>query len=887
MYSQASRFARPAAAGASLSLEPGDDFGPRYRIESLIGEGGMGKVYKAYDKELDRIVALKLVRSELASDPASMQRFKQELLLASKISHKNILRIHDLGDVEGMKFISMTYVEGEDLGDVITREGRLPLERAVAIFKRLCGALEAAHNEGVVHRDLKPRNILIDRLDNVYISDFGLAKSLEESATAMTRTGEILGTPRYMSPEQAQAFPTDHQSDLYSLGLIFYEMVTGDVPFRGGSMLQVMNQRVMQAPKSPKSVVPELPDYIDAIIMRCLEKDQTRRYKSAGEILQDLEAGRAAPTPASTLVVPEAPAPVAIRDTPVRRGWLIAVGAAVLGIAFSMAIPSVRNSIFKRSSGGATPAQERYMAILPFRAPADDEKLKYQAEGVVESLSAKLFQLKNVHLASATAAQNANLKDPIDKIAHDLGVTLVVQGTVQGSGDNIGITVKLDDVAGKKTLWSQEFKGLRQDLLTVQDEIYTKLVAALDLKLSNEEMARGSTRPTEDIGAYDLYLRARNLSQAKKDEKNTKAALDLYDQATRKDPSFALAYAGMSVVCIDMYNSTKDSSWSDRALNAAQQAQRLNDNLPEVHSSLGGIYITTGKTAQGIAELRRALELAPNSDQGYRRLGTAYAVSGRKVEAIDAYKKAVQVNPYYWLNYSQLGTAYARFGDYEKGISAFQEVLRLDPANAAAYSDIGAVYGREGKWNECIQAFQKSLQLKPSPRVYHNLGLVFLYQGRYPEAIDVLQKSVDLAPNEQLFVGTLANGYALSGQKEKAASFYDRAIALCFKAYQVNPNDAGNLGYMALYHAKKGDLTRAAEYIRRARSLNANDSDVIYKEAIIHLIAGKQAEALSSLRQAFQKGHSLDVAKNDPELQALRKSPEFDKLLQEFSRKAN
>src|SRR5229473_8069664 len=313
MYSQASRFARPSVAGASLRLEPGDDFGPRYRIESLIGEGGMGKVYKAYDKELDRIVALKLVRSELASDPASMQRFKQELLLASKISHKNILRIHDLGDVEGMKFISMTYVEGEDLGDVITREGRLLLERAVAIFKRLCGALEAAHAEGVVHRDLKPRNILIDRLDNVYISDFGLAKSLEESANAMTRTGEILGTPRYMSPEQAQAFPTDHQSDLYSLGLIFYEMVTGDVPFRGGSMLQVMNQRVMQAPQNPKVVVPDLPDYIAAIIMRCLEKDQTRRYQSASEILQDLDAGRAAPTPASSLVIPEEPTPVVVK----------------------------------------------------------------------------------------------------------------------------------------------------------------------------------------------------------------------------------------------------------------------------------------------------------------------------------------------------------------------------------------------------------------------------------------------------------------------------------------------------------------------------------------------------------------------------------------------
>jgi tetratricopeptide (TPR) repeat protein/TolB-like protein/tRNA A-37 threonylcarbamoyl transferase component Bud32 len=886
MSSQASRFARPAAAGASLQLEPGDDFGPRYRIESLIGEGGMGKVYKAYDKDLDRIVALKLVRSELASDPASMQRFKQELLLASRISHKNILRIHDLGDVEGMKFISMTYVEGEDLGDVITREGRLPLERAVAIFKRLCGALEAAHAEGVVHRDLKPRNILIDRLDNVYISDFGLAKSLEESATAMTRTGEILGTPRYMSPEQAQALPTDHQSDLYSLGLIFYEMVTGDVPFRGGSMLQVMNQRVMQAPKNPQSVVPELPDYIAAIIMRCLEKDQTRRYQSAAEILKDLDAGRAAPTPASTLVIPEEPAPVAVKAKPARRGWLIAAGALVVAVALSMAIPSVRNTVLRRQFGAAAPVPEKYMAILPFRAPADDEKLKYQAAGVVESLSAKLFQLKNVHLASAAAVETASKKDSIDKIAQDLGVPLVVQGTVQGSGDKISITVKLDDVPGKKTLWTQEFSGMRQDLLTVQDDIYNKLVAALDLKLGNEDLARGATHPTEDVGAYDLYLRAKSL-QTKKDEKSVKDALDLYDQAIKKDPGFALAYAGLSAASIYMYDSTKVSSWSEKALSAAQQAQRLNDNLPEVHFSLGGIYVVTGKTAEAIVELKRALQLAPNSDDGYRRLGAAYLANGRKVEAIDAYQKAVKANPYYWKNHSQLGIAYGRFAEYDNSIKAFREVLRLDPGNFDTYANIGIAYGREGKWDESIQAFQKSLELKPVSGTYKNLGVVYLFQGKYPEAINVLQRAVNLSPNEQLFVGTLANAYRYSGQTDKAAPLYDRAIALCFKAFQVNPRDAGNLGYLALYYARKGDYTRALEYIRRARSINGNDAQLIYNEALVHAIAGKQTDALHTLGEAFQKGYKPEEAKNDPELKALRTNPEFDKLLNEFSRKAN
>ena len=269
------------------AIGPGTQFGPRYRIESVIGEGGMGKVYKAYDKDLDRTVALKVVRPELASDPNSMQRFKQELLLASRISHRNILRIHDLGDVGGMKFISMAYVDGKDLHDLLAESGRLPLERVVNIAKQLASALDAAHSEGVVHRDLKPRNVLIDATDHVYVSDFGLAKSLEgDTATQMTRAGEVLGTPRYMSPEQAESKPADHRSDIYSYGVILYEMATGEPPFAGDSTMQVMYQHVTQAPRNPKLVNPEVPDYLAAVILKCLEKDPIKRYPQAREILQ-------------------------------------------------------------------------------------------------------------------------------------------------------------------------------------------------------------------------------------------------------------------------------------------------------------------------------------------------------------------------------------------------------------------------------------------------------------------------------------------------------------------------------------------------------------------------------------------------------------------------
>ena len=254
---------RPISGPVSWpTFEPGSSFGVRYRIESLLGQGGMGAVYKAYDTELDRTVAIKLVRPELASNPETMQRFKQELLLASKISHKNILRIYDLGDSGGIKFISMAFVEGCDLAGLIESTGRLALDRALSFTLQLCAAMDAAHREGVVHRDLKPQNILIDQADRLYVSDFGLAKSLAPEAATMTRTGQLLGTPRYMSPEQVEGKEVDHRSDLYSLGLIIFEMFTAEVPFRGDSALQIMFQRMTAAPKDPRTLRPDMPDYV-------------------------------------------------------------------------------------------------------------------------------------------------------------------------------------------------------------------------------------------------------------------------------------------------------------------------------------------------------------------------------------------------------------------------------------------------------------------------------------------------------------------------------------------------------------------------------------------------------------------------------------------------
>ena len=869
----------------SLGLEPGAELGARYRIEARLGEGGMGTVYKAYDKELDRLVALKLVRPDLTADPAVMQRFKQELLLASKISHKNILRIHDLGEVAGVKFITMAYVDGCDLSHLLKNDGRMPADRATKVARQLCEGLGAAHAEGVMHRDLKPQNILLDKAGVPYISDFGLAKSLEGGAAAMTRTGQLLGTPRYMSPEQVESDSVDHRSDLYSLGLIFYEMVTGDVPFKGDSTLQLMYQRVKEKPGSPKLLNPDLPDYLVRIIMRCLEKDPARRYQHAGEILADLDAQR---SPSRSLSLQ-----IALPKLP-RLGWkwMMAGAGAVIMLAL-MAFP-VRNIMLRRRSPApspsvsvAAPAQARYIAILPFRVLGEQASLGYISEGLVEALSAKLFQLKDLRVASAAAVEKASKQQSLDKIAQDLGVSLILQGTLQGTKDNLQIALNLEDVAAGRRLWTQEFSAAPKDLLTLQDQIYGKLVEALELKPSNEEQAGATMHPTENVEAYDLYLRGRSAIQGGRDPSKIQAAVGYYEHALKADPQFALAYAGLADATLQMYRLKKESSWVDKALAAAQQARRLNEDLAEVHFSLGDVYNATGKTAQATAELKHALELAPNSDEGYRRLGDIYLASNRYEEAIRAYQKAIEINPYYWVNYNSLGNIYFQRSEYDKALSAFRKVTELEPDNAFGYVNVGSVYLQQGKYQECIPAFQKSLQLQPYALTYSDLATAYFYLKRYDEAAKLYAKAVELNPSDEETMGNLADAYRWMGQKEKSLAAYDKAIALAYKALQVNPRSADTLGDLALYYAKKGEAVQAATFIRRARSIDKAKVSLIYAEAVIEALAGRPKEALQALGDAFRKGYPAQEAKNDPELGSLQTRPEFEQLMKQLGAKSH
>jgi eukaryotic-like serine/threonine-protein kinase len=854
----------------------------------MLGAGGMGAVYQAWDQELGVPIALKVIRTEVITDPGAAldyeRRFKQELLLARQVSHPNVARIHDLGDAAGIKYITMSFVEGSDLSSVL-RQGPLPIARARHFALQLAAGLAAAHDVGIAHRDLKPQNLLIDGRDHLCISDFGLAKSLEPAAVALTRTGEFLGTPRYISPEQVEGKPADHRGDLYAVGLILYEMVTGDAPFSGPSALELMLQRVQERPKSARLKNPEVPEYLDHIIMRCLEKNPAARYQTAHELLSDLRAeqapeGMTAPRTARTIswTVP----------VPAWGAWKLAAGLAA-ALVLVVSIAAMRGWILADEPGQATApeaaAAPLRLAILPFTVPGNSPELEYAAAGIEEALASKLFQLKRVNVAASSAIQRAlRQSDALDHVGREVGAAIVIAGTVQGTSEQLRVTVNADDLAGSTRVFSQEFSGVPADLLTLQDRIFRSLVQSLDLSLSTEEQVATLRNPTEDIDAYESYLKGRRAMRNDQDLANVEAAIAHYEDAFAKDPRFALAYAGIADSYVRMYRATKENAWATRALSAAEQARAIDETLPEVHLSLGTVYQAVGKTNEAIVELKRAADLAPNSDDAFRRLGRAYLNSGRADEAIEAYRKAIAINPYHWVNSASLGAAHMQLANFDDAVIAFEAVTKLAPDNVFGHADLGAAYLQSGQHDAAIRAFERALQLQPVPGAYTNLAIAYAQSGRFGEAVEMFEKAVDLQPNDERFVGNLADGYRWAGHHERAAETYDRAIALALKDLQVNPRNAFAKGNLGLYYAKKGNTAEARRFIREARGIDTSNVDLVYSEAIICALADDLGCAVTNLERALDEGYTIEILESDPDLRRLRAQPQYQDLKGRFAK---
>ena len=570
-------------------------------------------------------------------------------------------------------------------------------------------------------------------------------------------------------------------------------------------------------------------------------------------------------------------------------------------IALVFAMPRANGWFINLQSGGCNPPigipclrDGKNLAVLPFAVEGDRNALGYIGEGLGEELSRKLSALRGIQVVStapieAAAAKHAvDLKGSPEAIARNLGSNLIVQGTVVEAGGWIHINVSLQDIADRRLLWNRDFPDAVADvnLLDQADQIYSQIVKYLKLKPTQEEQARAA-RPTDKIEAYDLYLKGRNAAHNSRNLTVLKSAIEFYDEAVKKDPHFALAYSGLADANRAMYRETRDVSWANKALGAAQHADSLNNGLPEVHLALGNAYREAGRTEEAITEFQVVRKLSPNSDEPWRLLGRTYTEAGRSSEAIEALRKATTVNPYSLINQNTLGQAYFQLGQYDKALVAFQHVTELDPDNYLGHQNTGNIYFQQAKYDQAIVEFRKAIELQPDADLYSNLGVALLYLKRCPDAIEALEKSAEMHPNEEEVIGNLADGYRWCGQREKARTNYDKAISLAIANLGVNPRDANVLGDLALYYAKTDQASLAGYYIGQARSIDVSNPELIYEEAVVWVLANKPTQAIKSLRLALDKGFSPRRAKLDPDLSPLHGKPEFQRLVAEYLDKNN
>lgn len=845
----------PQAARSDVSKRT-PDFGPRYRVERILGEGGMGTVYKAWDKELERPVALKLVRRDLTYDPDVSQRFKQELLLASKISHRNILRIHDLGDGPGdTKFISMAYVEGEDLHRLLKREKHFPLQRALNIARQLCAALEAAHAEGVIHRDLKPQNILVDHNDHVYVSDFGLAKSLEGDL-GMTRTGQFLGTPRYMSPEQVDLSHVDARSDLYAFGLILCELVTGTLPFEHvDSTMQMMYQRVHEPPKDPKKLNPELPDYLAKIIQKCLERDVALRYQSAAEILADLDASHA-PILNHHSRVASVVAKVVERP---RNAWLVAA-AAVLLLAGILVAPPVRHALFP----GATLTAGKALApvsvlVADFTNHTGDPVF----DGTLEPLfNVALEGASFVNAFSRGEAREAarKLPNPTDKldeqasrlIAVSQGIGAVVIGSLSRRGDGYKISVEaLDARTGNSIATADALAANKDEVLRDIPKLAAPIRKALGDTTPESVQFHTVSGGFSAASLEVVHLEA--VGMAQQFEGKFEEALQSFSKAAELDPNFARAYSGMAASAINLDRQKDAEKYIKLAM---EHEDRMTER--ERYRNRGLFYLTTGNWQKCVDEYTQLVDRYPAERVGQSNLATCLAQLRNIPKAVEAGRKVVEIAPksaLYRLNFSFLSSLN---GDFKTGEQEARAALQLNPASEVGFLILGEAQVGQGQLAQARESYQQLEKLSEmgSSMAATALADLALYEGRFEEAVRILErgaaadlaaKSPDGAANKFVALAYTQLSREKKGPAVKAAEqalANSQAVSIRFLAARV--------------FVETGEVTKAQKLAAGLASELLVEPQA-YAKIILGKVALKRGDAPGAIKALTDANNLLDT----------------------------
>lgn len=858
-----------------------------YEILAMLGAGAMGEVYRARDLRLRRDVAIKVLSASFVSDPDRLHRFNREAQLLAALNHPHIAAIYSLEEFDGIRGLVLELVDGPTLAERLST-GPLPVREALVVAGQIAEALEAAHEKGILHRDLKPPNIKFTSQGAVKVLDFGLAKVLTDEDAAMrpspsatvtegTKHGVILGTTAYMSPEQVRGKPVDKRTDVWAFGCVLFEMLTSEPLFLGDTMSDTI-AAILKLPPRWDALPAATPPRIRRILERCLEKDPNQRPRDLKEVRIEIEQAASQPTTISEVQPAiEFPAATPISTAAVAgrrrfRGRVVFVAATVVIAAFIAVL-----LWFSSSKGGRAGRDVPTIAVLPLVNLSGNPSNEYIGTAVAETLMSNLASLDAITVVSRapTGASNGNARD-LARIARDLGVNFVVDGGVQQNDQRLKVTARLVRADGS-VVWGGSYDGTASDLFTIETQVAEQLTDALELRLTQTERAKLGRQPTTNIRALADYAQGRASLERIDMPGNLDLAIESLSAATEEDPGFALAYAALGEAYWNRYQQTKNPDWTIKAREAALEALRLDSNQSEVRRILALIYRGSGDNKRAMQELQKALE-SRNSDDAHRMIGEILSDQGQIDAAVAEFDQAIAIRPNFWGHYDAKGLALYRAGQFKEAAAAFERVTQLQPDNAAGFQRLGTAYHAAGDTGKAIVNYRRALDLAPTAKAYANLGFIYYEQGKFTEAADAYNQALKLDPASHVTYRNLADVYQRMGQSDKAREAYAKAIEIANTMLGVNPKDASTLSHRALYEAKLGNRAAAERDAQAAVTISPSDGQVLYNRAVVHAIAGEKQSALKVLEQALAHGASAAVARSDDDLRVVAGTPEFEKL---------
>jgi len=749
-----------------------------YRIVEKIGEGGMGVVYRAMDERLDRDVAVKVLPADMLADAGARRRFRKEALALSKLNHPNIETAYDFDTQDGVDFLAMEYIPGTTLTERL-RAGALPEKEMLTLGVQVVAALEAAHEQGVVHRDLKPGNILVTPKGQAKVLDFGLAKLLrpesEMSTTdMMSSTAAAAGTLPHMSPEQLRGKTADARTDIYALGVVLYQMATGHRPFEERLATALADDILHRPPPPPGRLKPDLSPRLEEIILKCLEKDPENRYQSAKEIAVDLR--RLAPSISAAVVPPSAA--LIIRRRAVRVAETAAAAVAVLALfLIGLNVGKLR----ERLLGRARPPRIESLAVLPFANLSNDAQQDYFADGMTEVLITNLARIRALRVISRTSVlQYKGVKKSLPEIARELEVEAAIEGSVQRFGDRVRITVELIYAPKDRPLWAETYdRGLR-DVLALQSEIAQTIAREIRIQLTPQEQAHlAATRPV-NTQALEAYLKGRFFWN-KRTPEGFQRSLEYFQEAIKMDAEYAQAYSGLSdtYTLLQNYGLLPPEEAYPRAKAAALKALELDETLAEAHTSLAGVLEDYDWDWSGAErEYKRAIELNPNYETAHQWYGILLSSLGRPEEALAQVKRARELAPTSPRINTDMGWVLYETRLYDEAIAKAQGTLELDPDFAPAHSLLGWAFLRKNRYGEAIAEFQKAAALsKDKAANLSAIAYAYAKAGQRVAALKTLNELKHESEHGSVPSYQMAIVYAGLGEKEKALESLEKAYA--------------------------------------------------------------------------------------------------------------